>query len=338
MRTLLMAGIIGGAFVFTAAEAVAHEQVHAAGSSTVYPFVTAAAEQFGKKSGSATPIVESTGTGGGFKLFCAGDGHDTIDIANASRAIEPSEREQCAKNGVKAITELKIGYDGIALANALSAAQFKLTKAQIFLALAKQIPVGGKLVDNPHQKWNEIDPALPAIGIKVYGPPPTSGTRDAFVELVMEPSCVKMPEVVAAYPDEIARKKACHLLREDGKYVEAGENDNLIIQKLHSDTDALGIFGFSYLEQNKSVVQGSLVEGIAPSFEAVSKGTYPISRPLFVYVKNTHLKEMKNLKPFLQELVSDAAIGDEGYAVEKGLIPLKKDELLKTQAAVKALE
>jgi phosphate transport system substrate-binding protein len=325
------------AIAVTAGTAYANDQIKIVGSSTVYPFVTAAAEEFGNNTDYKTPIVESTGTGGGFKLFCQSTDVNTPNVSNASRAIKSSERELCAANGVNDITEIKIGYDGIVIANSNTSKRFSLTKDQLFRALGKNIPVDGKLVPNTYTKWNEIDPSLPSTEISVYGPPPTSGTRDAFVELVMEKACKDLPEFKAAYEDKKARKKACHLIREDGTYVEAGENDNLIVQKLQNNPNSLGVFGFSFLDQNLASVQGSLVEGVEPTFENISNGSYSVSRPLFVYVKDAHVKTVKSLKPFIDELTSDAAMGEEGYLAERGLISLPADELKKVQQAAKAL-
>lgn len=316
--------------------ALAGEQIRAAGSSTVYPFITVAAEEFGRNTNHKTPIVESTGTGGGFKLFCVGDDSDTTDLSNASRAIKKSEEELCAANGVKNITEIKIGYDGIVLANVVGATSMNLTKGQIFKALARKVPAGGKLVDNPYKKWSDIDASLPASKIEVYGPPPTSGTRDAFVELVMQEACADLPEFVTAYPDSKERVKACHVLREDGAFIEAGENDNLIVQKLRGNADAVGIFGFSFLDQNASSIQGSNIDGVEPTFDNISSGAYPVSRPLFVYLKNSHLTTTAGLKEFVQELISDRAIGEDGYLTEKGLIPLSKDELAALREKINA--
>ncbi len=316
---------------------LAGEQIHIVGSSTVYPFVTAAAEAFGGATDFKTPIVEETGTGGGFKLFCSGVDDDTPDMANASRAIKPGEKELCAKSGVKDLTEIKIGYDGIVLANSKNAAQYALTKAQIFMALAKKIPVKGVLVDNPNKTWKDVDAALPDKKIEVYGPPPTSGTRDAFVELVMEPVCKDMPEFKAVFSDEKARASACHLIREDGAWIDAGENDNIIIQKLKSNADALGIFGFSFLDQNIDAVQGSKIDGHDPTFENIASAAYTVSRSLFVYVKNAHVKMTPGIKEFLKELVSNGAAGETGYMTDKGLIPLKAEELKAMQAKVEGL-
>lgn len=318
-------------------QAFAGEQIKIVGSSTVYPFVTSVAEEFGNGGTFNTPIVEATGTGGGFKLFCAGADDSSPDFANASRPIKEAETKLCAENGVKDITEIKIGFDGIVLANAKNADRFSLTKNQIFLALAKQIPSSGKLIDNPNKNWSDIDPSLPAVKIEVYGPPSTSGTRDAFVELVMEPSCADLPEFKAAYADGDARKKACHILREDGHYIEAGENDNLIVQKLQANTQALGVFGYSFMEQNTDVVQSSLIEGKEPTFENIASGAYGVSRSLYVYLKNAHIGKTPGILEFAKELVDAEAAGEFGYLTEKGLIPLPASELESMQARVSAL-
>ncbi len=313
------------------------DQIKIVGSSTVYPFVTVIAEEFGNNTKFHTPIVESTGTGGGFKLFCAGIGDNHPDISNASRAIKKSEEELCAKNGVNDITEIKIGFDGIVLANSKESKRYHLKKEQLFLALAKKVPFEGGLIDNPNKNWSDIDPSLPNVKIEVYGPPTTSGTRDAFVELVMEPSCKNLPEFKAAFADKKARKKACHLLREDGHYIEAGENDNLIIQKLKSNPKALGIFGFSFLDQNSGLIQGSVISGTEPTFDNISNGSYGISRSLYVYVKGGHIEKTSGLKEFISELVGDEVASEYGYLAEKGLIPLPADEHVKMQERVYAL-
>ncbi len=319
------------------AAAQAGEQIQIVGSSTVYPFVTVAAEEFGNTTEFKTPIVESTGTGGGFKLFCAGVDVDTPDMSNASRAIKDSERELCAKNGVKDITEIKLGFDGIVFANSKNAERYNLTKEQIFLALAKQVPADGQLIDNPFAKWSEVDSSLPDVKIEVYGPPTTSGTRDAFAELVMEAACKDLPEFLAAYPDKDVRAKTCHLLREDGHYIEAGENDNLIVQKLKSNPSALGIFGYSFLDQNSGTMQGSLIGDTEPTFENIAFGNYGVSRSLYVYVKNAHVGKTAGLHEFATELVSNEAAGEFGYLTEKGLIPLPAEDLSEVQARVRAM-
>ena len=308
------------ALVAVAAQAQARDQIRIVGSSTVFPFSTAVAEQFGQKSGHKTPVVESTGTGGGLKLFCAGVGEDTPDIANASRQIKKSELEACAKAGVTEVSEVKIGFDGIVLANSKQHAPFTLTEQEIWLALAKQVPVDGKLVANPYTKWDQIDPALPAEKIEVLGPPPTSGTRDAFVELVMDRACEEVAEVKALDAD--AKKAACQTIREDGAYIDAGENDNLIVQKLEANPAALGIFGFSFLDQNVDRLQGSTIQGVEPTFENIADAKYPVARSLYFYVKNGHVGAIPGIKEFIAEFTSEAAIGDEGYLADKGLIPM----------------
>ncbi len=319
------------------AVAKARDQIQAVGSSTVYPFVTVAAEEFGNKTDFKTPIVESTGTGGGFKLFCTGVGEKYPDLANASRAIKESEEKMCAENGVTDITEIKLGFDGIVLANAKKEKRYNLTKEQVFMALAKKVPLDGQLVDNPHKKWSDVDPSLPEAKIEVYGPPTTSGTRDAFVELAMEPACKDLAEFKAKYSDKKERKKACHLMREDGHYIESGENDNLIVQKLRSNPSALGIFGFSYLDQNKDSVQASLISDVDPTFENISDGSYGISRSLFVYVKDQHVGKTEGLEEFAKELVGEEASGGFGYLADKGLIPLPEKDLAIMQERANAL-
>jgi phosphate transport system substrate-binding protein len=318
-RTSVALAALAG-LAFTAGAAQARDQIHIVGSSTVFPFSTAVAESFGKAGKFKTPVVESTGTGGGFKLFCAGVGEDTPDISDASRPIKDSEKETCAKNGVTSITEIVIGYDGIAFSNSKAGPAVNLTRKQIWQALAKQVPVGGKLVDNPYKTWNEIDPSLPNEKIEVLGPPPTSGTRDAFVELVMDVGCAEFPEVKALEGD--AKKAACQSMREDGAFIEAGENDNLIVQKLEANSKAFGIFGYSFLEENADKLQGAKVEGVAPSFETVADKSYPIGRELFIYVKNAHVGVIPGIREFIAEYVSERSMGEEGYLADKGLITL----------------
>ena len=299
----------------------ARDTISVVGSSTVYPFVTSAAENF-SKTGFATPIVESTGTGGGIKLFCAGVGVDTPDAVNASRPIKESEVESCAKNGIKNPIELKIGKDVLSIASSKEAADMSLTIEQIFLALAKEIIVDGKIVANPNKLWSDIDASLPNKKIEVLGPPPTSGTRDSFVELAMVPACKAILKKNKLKLDEKAEKSLCGSMREDGAYIDAGENDNLIVQKLSSNPDMLGIFGFSFLENSRDVLKDVKVNGVEATFESAADGSYPLSRDLFVYIKREHLDLIKGLKEFSSELVSDAAIGEDGYLVDKGLITI----------------
>jgi phosphate transport system substrate-binding protein len=317
----------------------ARDRISIVGSSTVYPFATVVAEQFGRTSKFKTPIVESTGSGGGLKLFCSGIGVSTPDITNSSRRIKSSEVESCAANGISNIIEVKVGYDGIVLANSSSSDQVELTTKDIFLALAKSVPAqdgSEKLVDNPYQKWSDIRAGLPAITIEVLGPPPTSGTRDAFVELAMEGGCKQFSWIKAIKQQDKSRyKSVCHTIREDGRFVEAGENDNLIVQKLQANPNAIGIFGFSFLDQNSDVVQGSKVNGEEPTFENISAGSYPVSRPLYFYVKTAHIGTIPGINEYLSEFVSDRSMGEDGYLADRGLIPLPEDEYDAVVAAVK---
>ena len=288
------------------------------------------AERFGKSTKFATPKVESTGSGGGLKLFCSGVGSATPDITNASRAIKSSEVELCAKNGIKDIIEVTVGYDGIVLANTTAAKQISLTRREIFLALAKNIPNpdgSETLVDNPYKTWNEINPTLPTFKIEVLGPPPTSGTRDAFAELALEGGCKTFPFIKAMKKQDKKKYKAvCHAVREDGAYVEAGENDNLIVQKLVANPTALGVFGYSFLEQNSEKVQGSLIDGKLPTFDAIADGSYPVSRSLFFYVKKAHIGVIPGIEQYLAEFTSEKAMGEYGYLAEKGMIPMTDEE------------
>lgn len=313
---------------FGASQAEARDQIRIVGSSTVYPFATVVAERFGKSTSFKTPVIESTGSGGGLKLFCAGVGDQHPDITNASRAIKKSEVERCRKNGVTAVTEVKVGYDGIVLSNSKASPQMKITRKQLFLALAKDVPAAeGKLIPNPYKTWSDVDKSLPNVKIEVLGPPPTSGTRDAFVELGMEAGCKKFGWIKAMKKKDKKKYKAiCHGIREDGAFVEAGENDVLIVKKLEANPKAFGIFGFSFLDQNADKIQGSLINGVGPSFEAIADNSYPVSRPLFFYVKNAHVGKVPGIKEYLAEFTSDKAWGNEGYLTDKGLIPMPEAE------------
>lgn len=319
----------------------ARDQISIVGSSTVYPFATVVAEQFGRTTNFKTPTVESTGSGGGLKLFCSGIGVGTPDIANSSRRIKESEVVKCASNGVAAIVEVKIGYDGIVLANSVDSDQIELTTKDIFLALAKEVPNpdgSSSLVANPYQKWSDIRAGLPASTIEVLGPPPTSGTRDAFVELAMEGGCKQYAWVKAIKAEDKSQYKAvCHTIREDGRFVEAGENDNLIVQKLQTNPNALGIFGFSFLDQNSDVVQGSKVNGEDPTFENIADGAYPVSRPLYFYAKKAHIGTIPGIAEYLAEFTSEKAMGEDGYLSDRGLIPLPADEYTVVVAGVENL-
>lgn len=309
------------------ANAQARDQITAVGSSTVYPFTTTVAEQFGRGGKFKTPKVESTGTGGGIKLFCNGVGPQFPDVANASRAMKKGEFDTCVKNGVSEIIEIKIGFDGLTVAESKSGKFDIITKEQLWKALAKQVPdASGKLVNNPYKTWNQIDAKLPATKIEVLGPPPTSGTRDSFHELFMEEGC----------PFE--NKKQCHLIREDGAYVEAGENDNLIVQKLTANKNALGIFGYSFLEENGDRIKALKIDGVAPTFETISSGQYSAARPLYVYIKKAHVGVIPGLKQFAEEYVSEKAIGEEGYLSDRGLVALEKSDLAKSRNDVRTMK
>jgi len=327
LKTSLIVALIA---IVIPSTSFAREPIRIVGSSTVFPFSSTVAEEFGRRTDYKTPVVESTGSGGGFKLFCSGAGLNTPDITNASRRIKTSEIEACAKNNVGEIVEVKIGFDGIVIYN--------LTTQQIFQALARQVPLHGKLVDNPYKKWSEIDPGLPDVEIEVFGPPPTSGTRDAFVELAMESGATKFPMLAELKgSDKNAFKAVAHTLREDGAYLDAGENDNLIVQKLAANPTALGIFGFSFLDRNADRVQGSTVDGESPTFDAIADGSYGISRSLFFYVKKSHIGEVPGLDQYIAEFTSERAGGDEGYLVDKGLIPLPAAERKALREQAKAL-
>lgn len=326
------------AFVLGAAQpspAEARDVIHIVGSSTVYPFATVVGERFGRSAKYKAPTIESTGSGGGLKLFCAGVGPDTPDIANASRRIKKSEVERCRANGVKEIVEVKIGYDGIVIANSLKSGKpLNLTRRQLYLALAKDVPVGRgqRFVANPHRTWRQVDSSLPNVPIRVLGPPPTSGTRDAFAELALQKGCETF-NWIKALPKK-TRKARCRAVREDGAWVEAGENDNLIVQKLVADSRAFGVFGFSFLKENADKVQGSLIEGAAPNFSNISDGSYSVSRGLYFYIKKAHVGSIKGLKRYAKFFVHRRAVGDNGYLSARGLIPLSAAELEAQKRAI----
>lgn len=324
--------------------ASARNYIEVVGSSTVFPFATVVAETFGKKTGLPTPKIEATGTGGGMKLFCKGNGINTPDIVNTSRRIKSLELQKCYQNGVVDISEVLVGFDGIAIAHARGGTNFDLTLRELYLALAAKIPAVAtgrphnkkELIKNPFTHWHQINKNLPAVKIKVLGPPPTSGTRDALQELAIEGGCKTYKFLKALKKkDKKKYKSLCRTIREDGHFVEMGENDNLIISKLVNDKDVLGIFGFSFLDQNSDKVVGSTINGKAITFENIASGQYPISRPLYFYVKNSHRNKIKGLNAFIAELVDEDALGEEGYLVDKGLIPQTKDKRAKFAADAK---
>ncbi|MCG8510113.1 MAG: substrate-binding domain-containing protein [Rhodospirillales bacterium] len=321
-------------FVFSVlGEASARDQIRIVGSSTVYPFAATVAERFGRGSSFKTPVVESSGSGGGFKEFCAGGGPGYPDITNASRAIKESEREACRVNKVGGVTEVRIGYDGVVFGNSVDAPPMEITRVQLFLALAKRVPVKGELADNPHVRWNQIDPSFPDTKIEILGPPPTSGTRDVLAELVMEQGCA----AIGGMGQFGLTGRACHAIREDGAYIEAGENDLLIVRKLEANPLAFGIFGFSALDMNFDLVQGAGIEGVAPEFETISGGSYPLTRPLYFYVKDDHVGTVAGITEFLAEFTSEAAWGPDGYLADKGLVPMPDDERRRVRETVRRL-
>ena len=311
-------------------DSTSRDQINVVGSSTVYPFSTVVAETFGNKTGIKVPKIESTGSGGGMKLFCKGLGTSHPDITNASRRIKKNEFNQCKENGID-VVEIKVGYDGIVIANSKKAKLLNLTKRQIFLALAKQVPEGnkegGSLVDNPNKKWSDIDPNLPNKKIEVLGPPPTSGTRDAFNELAIEGGCKTFPKLKAIKKQDKKKYKAiCRAVREDGAFIEAGENDNLIVQKLVENENAFGVFGFSFLIENEDKIQGSTVDGMAPTMETIADKSYGVSRPLYFYVKLAHVDVIPGIREFLAEYTSYDSWGPGGYLEERGMIPMPENE------------
>ncbi|MCA3635296.1 MAG: PstS family phosphate ABC transporter substrate-binding protein [Methylobacterium sp.] len=340
MTSFRSTALLAVALLSSTGLAAARDQIRIVGSSTVYPFTTVVAEQLGKTAGVKTPVVESTGTGGGMKLFCDGVGVQFPDATNASRRMKAGEFELCQKNGVKDIMELMIGYDGLTLAFSKKNPPMSLTRAQVFLALAKNVPgPDGKLIPNPYKTWNQVDPSLPNRPIEVLGPPPTSGTRDSFHELVLEPGAEQIPAMKALKAaDRKAFDAAWKSIREDGVYVEAGENDNVIVQKLEANPGAIGIFGYSFLEENVSKVQGVKLDGVEPNEETISTLKYPASREMFVYVKKAHIGVVPGLDKFAQEFVSNRAAGDGGYLEKRGLVPVPKEKLAEAQANVANLK
>ncbi|WP_020588153.1 substrate-binding domain-containing protein [Desulfobacter curvatus] len=308
----------------------ARDYISIVGSSTIYPFATVVAENFGKKTRYKIPKIESTGSGGGHKLFGAGIGVKYPDITNSSSRITKSQLKKDFKNGVKEIVEVKIGYDGIVVANSRQAQVLRLTRKDLFLGLAKQVPVAGDtgtLQPNPYKTWKQINPSLPDIKIEVLGPPPTSGTRDAFMELAMEGGANVFTWIANLKKTDKKRYKIiCNTIREDGAYIEAGENDNLIVEKLIKSPESLGVLGFSFLDQNTDTIQGAFIDGVQPTFESISDGSYPLSRPLYFYIKKAHVDNIPGMRAYLAEFTSENTWGDEGYLTTKGLIPMSGEE------------
>ena len=333
MNNRTLGGVAALILVGSSAMVVAQsrDQIRIVGSSTVFPYTQAVSEEYANLTGNRAPVVESTGTGGGMQIFCGGVGVDQPDITGASRAMRQSEYDLCIGNGVTSITEVLIGYDGLSVAHSVDGPELDLTKARLFLALASEVPIDGAIVDNPYTRWSEIDPSLPDVEITVFGPPPTSGTRDAFVELVMVEGCEAFEAINALEGDR--KDEVCQRMRQDGPFIEAGENDNLIVQRLQTDHNALGIFGYSFLFENQDTLRALSIDGVQPNEATIADGTYGISRPLFVYVKNAHRGVIPGLQEFVEEYVAEVAFGPGGYLFERGLIPLSDDAREATRQA-----
>jgi phosphate transport system substrate-binding protein len=327
LQSKFLAFAASAAILAAAAPAMAQtarDQIRVVGSSTVFPFTSAVAEQFARGGQFRAPIVESIGTGAGFRAFCAGVGVTHPDISNASRRITAAEVATCRQNGVAEIVELKIGFDGIVMATRRGSPQMNLTREHIWRALAREVPINGQWVRNPYNTWNQVDPSLPNLAIEAMGPPPTSGTRDSFNELVLVGGCANVAEI-RAITDANERNRRCQQMREDGKFIEAGENDNLIVQRLSTGAPgAFGIFGYSFLDQNRDRIEAKTVDGVAPTFENISSGRYPVARSMYIYLKKAHVGVIPGLREFLTEYASERAVGQRGYLASRGLITLQQ--------------
>ncbi|WP_237613429.1 substrate-binding domain-containing protein [Reinekea blandensis] len=338
MKKTIFAAMLATTAAIAAVPAQARDQINIVGSSTVYPFATVVAERFGRATGNPTPTIESTGSGGGLKLFCDGIGENTPDITNSSSYIKQSQFDACAEKGID-IIEVKIGYDGIAFANSRQSDKIDVSRKDLFLALAAHVPGDkeGELIENPYQTWKDVNSSLPATKIRVLGPPPTSGTRAAFVELVMEKGCSEISWIKDLKSSDKSKwEEVCGSMREDGAFVEAGENDNLIVQKLDADPSSFGIFGYSFLDQNSDKLQGASFDGVDISFDNIADGSYPVSRPLHFFVKKQHIGVIPGIMEYVNTFLSNAAQSEDGYLAEKGLIPLSGVELQKMRADVNA--
>ncbi len=323
----------------SAGNQTARAGIWAAGSSTVFPFATRVAENFARTSGGAAPRVESVGTGGGIKEFCKGVGPNTPDIANASRPMKASEFELCRTNGVTDIVEIKIGFDGIVIATARTGTSFNFRLQDLYTGLAKEVRgPNGAFIAIPATTWNQVNPALPNQRIQVYGPPPTSGTRDAFLELGMAPGAELIPALKAIKDADGDRfETLAHTLREDNAWVDSGENDNAIVQTLSRTPGSLGVFGFSFLEQNLDTVKPETIDGVAPTAETIADGSYPLARSLYIYVKKQHVGVTPGLEQFVAEFMSEASAGRGGYLQDRGLVPLPADQLAAQRAVAAAM-
>lgn len=337
VKLALIGLTIAGMFGAVAAGA-GRDKISIVGSSTVFPFASAVAEQFGSAGTFGTPKVESTGTGGGMAIFCRGVGVSYPDITNASRRIKLSEFQSCQRNGVRDIVEVKIGFDGIVLANSKNSPDFSVTKQQLYMALAKQIPNRGRMIPNPFRTWNQIDPSLPNYPIDVMGPPPTSGTRDAFAELVLESGARNFAQMENMRSNNEAQfKRLASAIREDGAWKDSGENDNLIVQALSRNPNSLGVFGYSFYEENLDRVQAASINGRAPTYESISSGAYPVSRSMYFYIKKQNIGVVPGIKEYATEFMSQRAAGARGYLRQRGFIPLPEAERARNAGAIENL-
>jgi len=342
-QIIAIAAVAATCFTLGANIAQAEENIQIVGSSTVYPFSSYVAEALGATGKFKTPVVESTGSGGGMKLFCAGASMDTPDFTNASRRMKAKEFKKCQKNGVKDITEMVVGYDGIAIAQSKKAPSISLSRKDLMLAVAAEVPSkdGSHLVKNNYHFWNEINPKLPHRAIRIYGPPTSSGTRDAFEDMILKHLTKHMDVYTKLYKADKKKNKAYkkyHKIRQDGVYIPSGENDNLIVQKLARDTSALGIFGYSYLEENSDSISPAIIDGVIPTPETISGHTYPLARSLYFYIKKSHIGKVKGMMEYANLFMSDQMIGEDGECTEIGLISLPKEELAHYRANLKSLK
>ena len=333
--------VLAAALALSSVPAMARDTISIVGSSTVYPFATVVAERFGRNTDFPTPKIESTGSGGGLKLLCQGVGTQHPDITNASRRMKESEFKLCQSNGVKDITEVQVGYDGLVIANSVKGPDLDITLRDLYLAMAKDVPNPNgteELVANPYKTWKDVNPALPNTKIELIGPPPTSGTRDSFNELGVEGGCKTFSWLKAMKAQDKSKyRSVCRSIREDGHYIEAGENDNLIVQKLESSPNALGAFGFSYLDQNRAIIKAVKINGVTPNMDTVGSSEYPMARSMFFYVKKAHVGVIPGIQEYVKEFTNDRAWGDEGYLADRGLIPSPKNERMKWADNAKSL-
>ncbi len=336
LNNRIVAGcLVGLGLILSANSAAARDHIQVTGSSTVYPFASVVAETLGKSGKFKTPVVESNGTGAGIAAFCASVATSTPDIADASRPMTPAERARCRANGVGDIAEIKIGFDGIILAGDAHQPGFNVTQEQLWRAVAKRVPVAGRWVNNPYKNWSDIDKRLPNRPLSVFGPGPNHGTRDAFMELVVEPICLSLPE--AKLLPEATRGQVCGQIRDDGVWINVTEDYALVVGKLSANPTAMAIFTYAYLEANRDKLRAATIDGLAASPESIADGRYPISRTLYVYVKKAHIAVIPGLTEFLGEFVSERAAGEEGYLTDKGLVPLPTAARAQQRALVRSL-